>query len=143
MDKNKMFKAELVLVNDRLLFSGKAGNNEPVAVDYMPPLGDKLGYTSLELFLLSFSSCLASSVLTFLRRMNKTISGFGINAQGFRKEEHPTCFSKILVELNFNSPDLKTSDAEKVIKMSEETYCPVWAMIKGNVEVESRINITS
>ena len=141
MDKNKVLAAELVLVNDRLKFSGKAGENEPVAIDYIPPLGDNLGYTSLELFLLSLSSCIASSVLTFLRRMNKQISYFGINAQGFRREQHPTCFSKILIEMQFKSPDLQTADVEKVIKLSEETYCPVLAMIKGNVQVENKIVI--
>lgn len=141
-DKSKELNASIILVNDKLNFRGTVENNIPVSIDYTPPLGDNLGYTSLELFLFSLSSCIGSSVLTFLRKMKKTISGYETNARGFRKEEHPTCFKNIIVDINIKSPDVTKEDMDKVIKLSEETYCPVWAMIKGNVEVEIRYNIS-
>jgi putative redox protein len=60
---------------------------------------------------------------------------------GVRRTEHPTSFSSIKVEYYIKSPDVKTSDAEKAIALSEQSICPVWAMIKGNVEVESVVVI--
>ena len=80
MDKSKELTATVRLINDKLNFSGTVEGNIPVSIDYTPPLGDNLGYTSLELLLLSLSSCLGSATLTFLRRMGKTITGFEIRS---------------------------------------------------------------
>ncbi|MBS4058381.1 MAG: OsmC family protein [Bacteroidales bacterium] len=135
MDKNQELKASIRLINEKLHFEGSVAGNAPISIDYTPPLGDNLGYTSLELFLLSLSSCMGSAVLTFLRRMNKTIHGFEVHARGIRREAHPTGFKIIFVELVLRSPDTTDSDVEKVLKLAEDTYCPVWTMIKGNTEV--------
>jgi putative redox protein len=142
MDKSKELNASVTLVNDKLHFKTKVGENEPISIDYTPPLGDNLGYTSLELFLLSLSSCIGSSVLTFLRKMRKTITGFEIHSRGIRREEHPTCFKTILLTIVLKSSDTSVEDLKKVVKLSEDTYCPVWAMIKGNVDVEIEYHIT-
>jgi putative redox protein len=143
IDKSKEVIASINLLNDRLHFKGLVGGNEPVSIDYIPPFGDNLGYTSLELLLLSLSSCVASSVLLFLRRMKKTIGSFEIISKGIRKEEHPTGFKTIELEINIKSADVTEEDLDKVLKMSEETYCPVWSMLKGNVEINIIKNIIS
>jgi len=84
-----------------------------------------------------------SAVLTFLRKMKKTITGCEINCKGIRREEHPTCFKTILLTINLKSADTTEDDLKKVIKLSEDTYCPVWAMLKGNVEVEVKYFMVS
>jgi len=143
VDKSLELNSSVILLNDRLHFNGCADSNEPVSIDYTPPLGDNLGYTSLELLLLSLSSCVGSSVLTFLRRMRKTISGCDIQCKGIRREEHPTCFKTILLTINLKSPDTTSEDIEKVLRLSEDTYCPVWALLKGNVDIIVNYNITA
>ena len=135
IDKSKELTASVQLINDRLHFLGKADGNEPVSIDYIPPFGDNLGYTSLELLLLSLSSCIGSAVLLFLRRMNKTISSCEIKAAGQRREEHPTGFRNIDVTILIESPDISDDDMSKVIKLAEDKYCPVYAMIRGNTDV--------
>lgn len=135
IDKSKELVASICLINDKLNFNGVVGENIPVSIDYTPPLGDNLGYTSLELLLLSISSCLGSSVLTFLRKMGKTITACEIHSKGIRRDEHPTCFKTIYLEIELKSSDTTEDDLKKVLKLSEETYCPVWAMLKGNVEI--------
>jgi len=140
-DKSKELTTSINLLNDRLHFEGNVEGNDPISIDYIPPLGDNLGFTSLELFLFSLSSCLGSSVLIFLRRMSKTISGFEIISSGIRKEEHPTGFKTITLQLMVKSPDVTAEDLDKVIKLSEETYCPVWSMIKGNVDIKVEYTI--
>jgi putative redox protein len=134
-------KVTLNLVNDKLHFTGRADSKEIINIDYTPPFGDNLGHTSLELFLLSLSSCVGSSILLLLRKMKKTIIKFEVNAKGIRREHHPTCFEKINLEYLITSDDVKNEDVDKVIKLSEETYCPVWAMIKNNVEVNIEYKI--
>jgi len=130
--------ASLTLINGKLHFVGSAGNNQPVHIDYIPPLGDNEGYMSLQLFLLSLASCAGSSVLTFLRKMKKNVQTCEIRASGNRRIEHPTSFETITLDFILKSDDVEPADMEKVISLSEATYCPVWAMVKGNVLIETK-----
>ena len=114
IDKSKEVVASISLINDRLQFKGNVNGNEPISIDYIPPLGDNLGYTSLELLLMSLSSCIGSAVLTFLRRMKKTITGYEMHSKGIRKAEHPTGFKNIFIDINLKSPDVTNEDVEKV-----------------------------
>ncbi|MDX9948760.1 MAG: OsmC family protein [Bacteroidales bacterium] len=140
-DKSKELNSAIRLVNNKLRFMGSVEGNEPVSIDYIAPLGDDMGYTSLELLLLSLSSCLGSALLTFLRRMNKTISGLEIQAKGIRKEEHPTGFKSVQMEIFLESPDATEEDVKKVIGLAEDKYCPVLSMIKGNTTVATTFTI--
>jgi putative redox protein len=141
-DKFKELSTTVKLINDRLNFSGIVEGNNPISIDYIPPLGDNLGYTSLELLLLSLSSCLGSAMLLFLRRMGKTISEFDITAKGERNEDHPTGFKRILMTIHLKSPDVNEADLKKVVGLAEGKYCPVWSMIKGNVDINLEYIIT-
>jgi len=142
IDKSKGLTSSVKLVNDRLHFEGVVEGNNPVSIDYIPPLGDNLGYTSLELLLLSLSSCLGSAMLLFLRRMQKAISGFEITATGLRNQDHPTGFESILMTIHLKSSDASEADLKKVAALAEEKYCPVWSMIKGNVIIDLEYTIT-
>lgn len=141
IDKSKELYSSIKLVNDKLNFIGSVGDNKPISIDYIAPLGDNLGYTSLELLLLSLTSCIGSAVLTFLRRMNKTIKNCEIRAHGLRREEHPTGFKSISVEILLESHDLTNEDIIKVLKLTEDKYCPVYSMIKGNTDIQINYNI--
>lgn len=140
INKSKEVKTTLKLLNQKLHFEGNVEGNQPISIDYIPPFGDNLGYTSLELFLLSFSSCLGSALLIPLRKMQKSISVLTINSLGIRKEEHPTGFKTITVEVILKSNNTSLEEFDKVLKISE-SICPVWSMIKGNVEVIVKPNI--
>ncbi len=127
--------ASAELMNDKMMFRCTSGDNPEVITDYTPPLGDGQGYTSLELFLASLCSCLGGVVAVFLRRMGKQVGGLSVSAQGVRRIEHPTCFETIDIVASVVSDDAEDADVVKVLRLAEETYCPVMAMIKGNVKV--------
>ncbi len=123
------------LVNEKVRFSGSARDLPVVNADYFPPLGDGQGYTGLELLLLSLAACSATAIVPLLRRMNKTVAAFHVNASGTRRTQHPTSFERIAIEFVLTSPDAVPADLQKVARMAEESICPVWAMLKGNVEI--------
>jgi len=123
------------LVNDKVRFSGSARDLPAVSADYFPPLGEGQGYTGLELLLLSLAACSATAIVPLLRRMNKTVAAFRVNASGKRRAQHPTRFETIAIEFVLTSPDAVLADLQKVARMAEETICPVWAMLKGNVQI--------
>ncbi len=129
------------LTNQKVQFSGVAGSNPAVICDYKPPLGDGAGYTGLELLLLSLAACSGTAILFLLRKMQKSIIGFEIHAKGVRREQHPTSFEKIALGFTLHSPDTEDADMQKAVRLAEETYCPVWAMLKNNVEVMPSYNV--
>jgi len=130
-----VLNTEIKLLNDKINFIGKSKNNVPISIDYASPIGDDLGYTSLELFLLSLSSCIGSSLALLLRKMSKTVSGLEIRAQGVRRTLHPTSFEKITLDVVLTSDDITTQSVDRALALSEDSICPVWAMIKNSVEV--------
>ena len=92
---------------------------------------------------MSFASCIGSAVLVLLRKTGKSVQGLEINAAGIRREQHPTCFSVINLDLVLNAADVTDAEFGKVIGLSDEKLCPVYAMIKGNVEVVTRYSLKS
>lgn len=86
IDKSQVLKSAIRLVNNKLQFEGLVEGNDPISIDYYPPLGDNLGYNSLELFLMSLTSCMGTTLLTILRKLKKEITFFEILAEGERRK---------------------------------------------------------
>ena len=131
----------VTLINDKVKFSGVSRDKEEIIIDYTKPIGDGEGYTSLELFLLSLASCSGTSVSLMLRKMHKDVKGLKVTVHGERREEHPTYFKKILIYFELKSNDVEVSHMEKAIKISEESICPVWNMVKNNVDIDYEYKI--
>jgi len=133
------------LINQKVQFAGISNTNpnQPITFDYKPPLGDGRGYNGLELLLMSFSGCSATAIVYLLRKMGKTVTGLEVNAKGIRREQPPIKFEKIFIEFILNSEDTKDHDIQKAIQLAEQSICPVWQMIKNNVEVVPEYKIIS
>jgi putative redox protein len=136
-----ILETEVTLINNKLKFSAKAQTNPEIILDYIPPLGDGEGYMPLELLLISLAACTASTVALLLRKFQKDVSGLTVSAKGERRETHPTSFETITLDFTLKSKDAQDADMQKVIKMSEDKYCPVWAMLKNNVEIKTQFKI--
>lgn len=134
MTTNKL-ETQTNLVNTRVRFSGTSRNNPAVFMDYFPPLGDGEGYTGLEMLLLSLSGCSSTAITVLLRKMNRTITGLTVDSSGIRQETAPYAFSRIDLLFTLTSPDAGEADLEKAIHLAETSMCPVWAMLKGNVDI--------
>jgi len=123
------------LINKKAKFRCTVEGKQDIITDYTPPLGDGEGHTSLELLLLSLSSCFASSVKFLLMREKIKVDELKVNAEGVRREEHPTGFKSISLFIIIKAEDLTSDILEKVIRVSEDSICPVYSMIKGSTEI--------
>ncbi len=129
------------LVDGQAKFSSATRGLPPVVTDSSPPFGEGLEYKPLELFLISLATCAATTVAPILRKKRKTVERLSVVATGERREEHPTSFVRIVLRFEVVSPDATDEDVRRSIELSEEKYCPVWAMVKGNVEVATPFEI--
>ncbi len=133
-------KITVKLIDDQVKFAGhsEARPDTSVIFDYKEPIGTGNGFNGLELLLLSFSGCVATAVVFLLRKMKKDINGFSLQATGVRTTEVPVKFSTIDLEFTLRSNNTTDVELDKSIKLAEESVCPVWQMIKGNVAVSAR-----
>lgn len=128
-------EVKAALVDDQLRFSSSVRENEPVFTDSVPPLGSGRGYLPTELFLISLMTCSGSTIVSLLRKKRKTVVSFAVSARGHKREEYPAIFERVDLRFELVSPDATDADMKRCIELTEEQYCPVWAMVKGNVEV--------
>ena len=135
-------KANIELINEGIKFSSVSGDNPEIVTDYYPPFGNNEGYKPLELFLISMGTCTAGAILPFLRKMGKKITSCRMEVEGTRRTEHPTSFSLVMIKLYLVSPDIESIDMDKTIKLAEEKYCPMIAMVRNNVEVKINYQLT-
>ncbi len=132
---------EMELIDDGLKFRATAGDHPEIITDYIPPLGHNEGYTPLQLFLISFGTCASGVLLPLLRKMHRDVRDFSVHVSGIRRTEHPTGFSKIIMNISFRSNDTTREDVEKILQMAKEKYCPVWSMLDDSMDIESNIEI--
>ncbi len=91
---------KLQTIDDKVKLRATARENPEVIIDYFPPIGTGMGYTSLELLMAAFGSCVSATLITILRhRMKKTVSGITTEVEGTVREEHPKALSHILLRL--------------------------------------------
>ena len=136
-------EVEVDLLNDKVLFSGisKTHPEWKVMIDYKPPLGDDNGFNGLELLLMSLAGCGGTAVVYLLRKMNINVAGLKVQATGIRRTEPPIKFEHIRLNFIIRSNNITESAIQKAIQLSEESLCPVWQMIKNNVEVQTSFNL--
>jgi putative redox protein len=127
--------------NQKLGYAAALRSLPPIAIDYIPPLGDGQGYLPLEMLLMSLGACSGGTIGLLLRKMGKAVSSISVNVKGTRREQHPTSFQKIHLAFTVTSADTKDEDVQKSIRLAEESVCPVWAMIKNNAEITSEYKI--
>jgi putative redox protein len=129
------------LVDGQAKFSSTTRGLAPVVTDSSPPFGEGIEYKPLELFLISLATCAATTVAPILRKKRRTVERLVVTASGTRREEHPTSFVRIVLRFELTSPDATDEDVRRSIELAEEKYCPVWAMVRGNVEVSTPFEI--
>jgi putative redox protein len=115
--------------------SGRAGT--AVALDFARE-GEAIGgFTPMELLLTSLAGCSGQVTVGLLKRMGQEVEGLTVHARGTKKEIHPAVFTSIELEFEFRGGQLDAASVEKALALSEDRYCPVWAMVKAAAPVKA------
>jgi len=125
----------------KLRFSVRTGSGRVIDIDYPPPLGDGAGLMPSEALLASLAACCGQVVVSLLRKMDQRVESVEVRAVGERRDEHPTVFKGIEIEFLLSGKDIDTAMVEKAIALAEETYSPVWAMLRASVPIRSSYRI--
>jgi putative redox protein len=110
-----------------------------VRIDTGGELGDDSGPSPKKLLLASLAGCTGMDVVSLLKKMRVTINGFEIYIEADLTEEHPKVYSEIRLVYRFFGTDLNKEKVEKSVRLSQEKYCGVSAMLRKNSPINYRI----
>jgi putative redox protein len=119
--------------------SGRAGKT--VAIDFTSE-GEAIdGFTPLELLLASLAGCSGQVVVELLKRMGQEVKDLTVHAVGTKKEVHPKVLTSIDLDFEFRGGRIDGPSIDKALALSEERFCPVWAMIKAAAPIKATFRL--
>jgi putative redox protein len=92
-------------------------------------------FTPMELFLVAMAGCTAMDVQWIMDRQRQKVDKFEVNINGTRREEDPKYFETIDLDYTLVGQGLRKDAVDRAIRLSQDEYCSVRAMLKDNVKV--------
>jgi len=133
-------KAKVTLI-DKLQFSAVADSNHTIIIDAGKDMSYDQGSRPKELVLMGLIGCTGMDVVSLLRKMRVPFKDVTVYGEAETTTEHPKIFSKIHIVYSIIGDNLDKSKVEKAIKLSQERYCGVTAMLKKSSEVTHSYHI--
>lgn len=116
------------------------GHNLIIDADELVGGTDK-GPRPKPLLLLALAGCSGMDVISLLHKMRIFPESFKIDVQGELTSEHPKYYSKILIVYTLKGLSIDNEKVEKAVKMSQDKYCGVFAMLNKSADIDYQINI--
>ena len=119
-------------------FEGTAASRHPIQVDAGK---EKIANSPPELVLIALCGCTAADVISILRKKREPFSGLEVSARGVRAPEPPTVFTDIHVLYRVGGK-VSHKAMEDAVRLSEEKYCSVGAMLGKTARITFTIEYT-
>lgn len=103
--------------------------------------GTGYGPNPKKLLLVALSGCTGMDVVNLLRKMRIDIESCTIEVQGDVAETDPKRYTKMHVIYTLRGKNIPLDKVQKVVRMSEETYCGVEALFRMAIEITSEIRL--
>lgn len=99
--------------------------------------GESSGFSPLQLLLAALGGCTGIDIVHLMRKQRQQMDNLEIVVSGERVEEPPRVYSNIHVEYRVKGKDIKETMVQRAIRLSEDKYCSVGAMLKAKAKVTS------
>ncbi|PKL47526.1 MAG: osmotically inducible protein OsmC [Nitrospira bacterium HGW-Nitrospira-1] len=130
-----MSKAKVTYVNG-MQFVGEADSGHAIIMDGTPETGGKdTGLRPMELLLIGIGGCSGMDVVAILKKKKQAISGFEINVNGQKAENHPQKFNEIDMEFVIKGKNISEEAVKRAVQLSMEKYCSVKAALEGSAKI--------
>lgn len=116
-------------------FISQANSGHAVVIDAGD---DKSASSPVELVLMALCACTGSDVVSILRKKREPFTRVEVSAVGARPDTFPKIFTTIRVTYRISGKVTPTA-VEHAVRLSEEKYCSVSAMLSKSAKIESVI----
>ncbi len=108
-------------------------------------LDDPMGGTGakpIELVAVALAGCTAFDVATILRqKYHQKVTGYEVRVEADQAERPPQVFTAVRIVHVVTGWEIDRSAVEEAIRLSEEKYCSVGAMVKQTARLETTYEI--
>jgi putative redox protein len=122
--------------SDKMQFTGTGNGGHSVLLD-----GDnKAGNSPMELVLIALCGCTAFDVVSILQKKREPFTAVEVSAQAEKAPDPPRVFTeiKLLYRVGGNVARKAVEDA---VRLSEEKYCSVAAMLNKTARITYEIHL--
>src|SRR4030043_182907 len=113
------------------------GHNATGGTVQMGKLNDPPGVSPMELILVGLAGCTGVDIVDILEKKREPLKALKVKVRGKRSEEYPKIYKEIEVIYLIWGDGINPKSVEQAIKLSEEKYCSVSAMIRPAAEIHS------
>ncbi len=119
-------------------FIATSGTGHHLLID--DPAGNT-GAKPIELVAVALAGCTAFDVINILRKKRQQITGYEVKVEADQVPDPPQVFTHVRIHHIVTGIDLSTQAIEEAIRLSEEKYCSVGAMVKQSAELHTTFEI--
>ena len=120
------------LWTDRERFLGEASSGHAMIVDGG---AEKSANSPVELLLIALCACSATDVVGILRKKREPFTALDVRAEADRSEDYPKVFTTIRMVYRVSGNVTKKA-MEDAVRLSEEKYCSVSAVMAKSAKIE-------
>jgi len=92
----------------------------------------------MELVLMGLCACTATDVVNILRKKRERFTALAVRAEAERAKEPPTVYTAIRLIYTISGA-VSHKAAEDAVRLSEEKYCSVSAMLKSTAKITTKV----
>ncbi len=120
-------------------FVATTGSGHHILLD--DPAGGT-GPKPVELVAVALAGCTAFNVITILRqKYHQKVTGYEVRVEADQAERPPQVFTNVRVVHVITGYDIDRAAVEEAIRLSEEKYCSVGAMVKQTARLQTTYEI--
>ena len=132
------YKGEVVYAGDQY-FIGTAPSGHAQVMDSK---GDRhAAPTPLEMLLVAVAACTAMDVQSILEKKRQDVTGYRVEIEGTRAEEHPRKFTSFHIHHIVRGHGVSDKAVADAIGLSDTTYCSVAATVRPTAEITTSYEI--
>ena len=99
------------------------------------------GAKPIELVAVALAGCTAFDVINILRKKRQQVTGYEVTVEAEQTPEPPQVFTQVRIRHILSGTDISAQAVEDAIRLSEEKYCSVGAMVKRSAELHTEFEI--
>ena len=117
-------------------------NEHRIVLDASPEVGGKnLGPRPKPLLMVSLAGCTGMDVISILKKMKVTLTGFNVKVVGDLTDDHPKQYTALKLLYEFTGHDLPLDKIKHAIELSMQKYCGVSATLRKSLEITYEIQL--
>jgi putative redox protein len=117
--------------SDNERFAGEATSKHVIAIDAGK---EKTANSPMELVLIALCGCTASDVVTILRKKREPFTSLEVKAEAERAPSPPMLYTDIRLSYKVGG-NISHKAVEDAVRLSEEKYCSVAAMLNKTAKI--------